>query len=207
MTPTSRADSENRQDLTQMLHAVQAGDARAAADLLPLVYEELRGLARRWMSSERPDHTLQATALVHEAYARRVGGQDIAWADRAHFFHAAAAAMRRILVDHARARAGPVRGGRRGRVPLDVVDVTDLATRDDPLAVLAMEEAIAKLEQQDPGAATVVRLRFYAGLNVDETARALGSSPRTVKRDWAFARAYLLRLLEGEREDDSGVGP
>jgi RNA polymerase sigma factor (TIGR02999 family) len=152
------------------------------------------------MSAERPDHTLQATALVHEAYARLVGrdgGREVAWAGRAHFFHAAAEAMRRILIDHARARAGAARGGGRRRVPLDVADVADLAARDDPEAILALDEAVAGLEKQDPDAAAVVRLRFYAGLSVEETAQALGTSPRTVKRDWAFARAYLLRVLEG----------
>lgn len=183
--------------VTRLLHEAAAGKPAAGGELLPLVYDELRRLARRRMSAERADHTLQATALVHEAYARLVGGKEVDWADRAHFFHAAAAAMRRILIDHARARAGPVRGGGRRRVPLDVADVADLAARDDPAAVLALDDAVAALERQDPDAAAVVRLRFYAGLSVDETANALGTSPRTVKRDWAFARAFLLRALEG----------
>jgi len=171
-----------------------AGGAEAAAEkLLPLVYEELRKLAAVRMHGERSDHTLQATALVHEAYARLATGHNPPWANRAHFFHAAAEAMRRILIEHARARNGPKRGGDRKRLP---VDVLDLAEESDSEQILALEEAIARLEEQDPGAAKVVRLRFYAGLSVEETAEALDTSPRSVKRDWAFARAFLLRHLQ-----------
>ena len=190
--------------VTWLLGQAGGGDVQAAAELLPLVYDELRNLARHRMDRERPDHTLDATSLVHEAYLRLAGrpggGSDspgAAWANRAHFFHAAAEAMRRILVEHARAKAGPVRGGGRRRVPLDVTDLKDLAARDDPEQILALDEAVSRLEGQDPDAAAVVRLRFYAGLSVDETARAVGTSPRTVKREWAFARAYLLRVLSG----------
>jgi len=145
------------------------------------------------MKAERPDHTLQSTALVHEAYARLVGNGEVDWKNRAHFFHAAAEAMRRILIEHARARSGPKRGGGRVRIPLDVLD---LATQDDPGQILALEEAISRLEQKDAQAARVVRLRFYAGLSVEETAKAIGISERTVKRDWAFARAFLVRALD-----------
>jgi RNA polymerase sigma factor (TIGR02999 family) len=175
-----------------LLNAAGGGDPRAAAALLPLVYDELRKLAHHRMESERSDHTLQATGLVHEAYARLVGNNELEWANRAHFFHAAAEAMRRILIEYARARAGPKRGGGRRQVPLDVVD---LATEADPAQILALDEAISRLEEKDPDAARVVRLRFYAGLSVDEVAKSIGVSPRTVKRDWSFARAFLFRAL------------
>jgi RNA polymerase sigma factor (TIGR02999 family) len=180
-------------EITRLLEAAGQGQAQAASDLLPLVYEELRKLAAHRMTSERADHTLQATALVHEAYLRLLGDRDQPWANRAQFFVAAAEAMRRILIEHARARNGPRRGGGCRKWPLDVVD---LATTDDPEQILALDEAISRLEEQDPEAARVVRLRFYAGLSVEEVAEALGTSPRTVKREWSFARAFLFRLLE-----------
>jgi RNA polymerase sigma factor (TIGR02999 family) len=188
-------------DVTRILNAATLGDPGAAGRLLPLVYDELRRLAAQRMVGERPEHTLQATALVHEAYLRLVGrGDDDAnggdtprWDGRGHFFAAAAEAMRRILIEHARAREGPRRGGGRRKLPLDVVD---LASDDDPLQVLALDEAFSRLELEDPDAAAVARLRFYAGLSVEETATALGSSPRTVKREWAFARAWLLKALQ-----------
>jgi RNA polymerase sigma factor (TIGR02999 family) len=184
-------------EVTKLLDAIGQRDPAAADKLLPLVYDELRRMARARMAGERAGHTLQATALVHEAYLRLVGkhddGRNIAWANRAHFFHAAAEAMRRILIEHARAKAGPVRGGGRCRIPLDVVD---LATHADPIQILALDEAISRLEQKDPDAARVVRLRFYAGLSVEEVANAVGVSVRTVKRDWSFARAFLIRALD-----------
>lgn len=145
------------------------------------------------MATERVGHTLQATALVHEAYLRLVGGADVQWANRAHFFGAAAEAMRRILIDHARAKQGPKRGGDRRKLPLDVVD---LAAIDDPEQILALDEAISRLEKEDADAARVVRLRFYAGLSIGETAKALETSASTVKREWSFARAFLFRVLK-----------
>jgi len=168
------------------------GDPSAAGKLLPLVYDELRKLAQHRMESERADHTLQATALVHEAYARLVNNGELEWANRAHFFHAAAEAMRRILIEYSRARSGPKRGGQRKKLP---VNVADLAVEADPAQILALEEAISRLEEQDVDAARVVRLRFYAGLSVAEVAEVTETSPRTVKRDWAFARAFLLKAL------------
>jgi RNA polymerase sigma factor (TIGR02999 family) len=179
-------------EATRLLNAVSEGDPHAAVELLPLVYDELRKLAHHRMLGERRDHTLAATGLVHEAYLRLVGNGEMSWANRAHFFHAAAEAMRRILIEHARTKAGPQRGGGRMRVPLDVVD---LAEEADPAQIMALEEAISRLEEEDADAARVVRLRFYAGLSVEEVARAVGASPRTVKRDWSFARAFLLRAL------------
>ena len=180
-------------ELTRLLNT--AGDDRAAAarQILPLVYDELRKLARGRMNLERADHTLDATGLVHEAYLKLMGNRAYGWANRAHFFHAAAEAMRRILIDHARARGGPMRGGGRLKLPLDVVELAAIGNSEQ---ILALDEALSRLEAQDPTAAEVVRLRFYAGLSVEEVASAMGTSARTVKREWAFARAYLLRLLE-----------
>jgi RNA polymerase sigma factor (TIGR02999 family) len=168
-------------------------DSSARAEkLLPLVYEQLRAIAQRAMAGERPDHTLQATALVHEAFLRLVGDREIPWAGRAHFYIAAAEAMRRILLDHARARGRVKRGG--GRAPLALTDVADLATRDSR-EILMFDEAFRRLEGESPEAAAIVRLRFFAGLGVDQTAEALGVSASTVDRRWAFARAWLFRQL------------
>jgi RNA polymerase sigma factor (TIGR02999 family) len=174
---------------------MSAGEDAAAGQLLPLVYDQLIAIARRRMSAERQEHTLQATALVHEAYLRLLGddGANLAWASRAHFFNAAAEAMRRILIEHARSRGRAKRGGGRKRQPLDIVD---LAAEDNAEDILALDAAICRLAEQDDQAARIVRLRFYAGLSVEEAAEALEISPRTVKRDWAFARAWLYEQLE-----------
>jgi RNA polymerase sigma factor (TIGR02999 family) len=188
------ADMPASVPVTQLLHDVEQGKPHAAQALLPLVYEQLRDLARHRMAEERAGHTLQATALVHEAFLRLVGDRPAGWAGRAHFFHAAAEAMRRILIEHARARGRVKRGGgaERQRVPLSVVD---LATESDPGEILDLDEAICRLDQQSPDVAAVVRLRFYAGLTIEETAEALGISPQSVKRDWAYARAWLFHQL------------
>ena len=180
--------------VTRLLHDVEHGKPHAAEALLPLVYDQLRELARHRMVDERAGHTLQATALVHEAFLRLVGDRPAGWAGRAHFFHAAAEAMRRILIEHARARGRGKRGGgvERQRVPLSVVD---LATESDPGEILDLDQAICRLDQQSPDLAAVVRLRFYAGLTIEETAEALGISPQSVKRDWAYARAWLFHQL------------
>ena len=165
--------------------------------LLPVVYDELRALAGARLRHERPDHSLQATALVHEAYIRLVGWDQRSWSDRAQFYRAAAEAMRRILIDHARGRARGKRGG--GRVRVDLEDA-NLATWDDPDDVLALDEALHRLMEQDPRAAEIVQLRFFAGLSVEETAKALELSIRTVHREWKFARTWLFRAL-GEADD------
>jgi RNA polymerase sigma factor (TIGR02999 family) len=178
--------------VTQILGEVQAGQPQAAERLLPLVYEQLRAIARRNMQQERAAHTLEATALVHEAYLRLVGDQPVGWDSRGHFYVAAAEAMRRILIEHARSRGRVKRGGERKRVPLTVVD---LAADDDSDQIMAVDEAFRRLEQEDPDAAKVVRLRFYAGLSVEDTAAALGISPRTVAREWTYARAWLHGVL------------
>ncbi|HUK64067.1 MAG TPA: sigma-70 family RNA polymerase sigma factor, partial [Dongiaceae bacterium] len=184
------AEPANR--VTRLIHDAAAGSPQAASELLPLVYEQLRAIAQQRMAGERRDHTLQATALVHEAYARLVGDEDVPWQGRGHFFAAAAEAMRRVLIEHARSRGRVKRGGEDGRpakrVPLGVVD---LAAAEDSDQIVMLDEAFRRLEGEDPEAAQVVRLRLYAGLSVEETAGALGVSPSTVDREWAFARAWL----------------
>ena len=180
------------EQITLLLSEAVGGDQRAADELLPLVYEQLRELARHRMSDERAGHTLQATALVHEAYLRLVGNHDVQWSGRAHFFAAAAEAMRRILIDHARAHGGAKRGGGRRRIPLSVVD---LAAPEQFAEILSLDEAVSRLEGVSPDLAQVVRFRFYAGLSVAETAEALAVTPRTVERRWAGARAWLFREL------------
>jgi RNA polymerase sigma factor (TIGR02999 family) len=142
------------------------------------------------MTAERPDHTLQPTALVHEVYLRLIGDEPIKWSTRAHFFSAAAEAMRRILIDHARRRGRLKHGGGRRRVPLSVVD---LAAQDNLDEILTLDDAIRRLQEQEPDVAQVVNLRFYAGLGIDDTAAALGVSPSTVDRLWKYARAWLYR--------------
>ncbi len=188
-----QCDRESGGAVTQLLHAAARGDETAADRLFPLIYDELRELARRHMSHEHPPHTLQATALVHEAYLRLVGVDPLSWSSRAGFFQASAQAMRRILIDHARRRGRVKRGGDRRRMPLDAVD---LAASTDPAEVEALDLAVTRLAERDPRAAGVVQLRFYAGLSVEETAAALDLSERTVKREWQFARAWLYQALQ-----------
>ena len=173
------------------MQAAAEGDETAAEQLLPLVYEQLRKAAAQQLGAERPGHTLSATAMVHEAYLRLVGPRQVPWAGRGHFYAAAAQAMRRILVDHARGKAA--RGG--SKVPLDQIgDLGSLAMADSE-KILAVDQALTRLEAEDPEAAGVVRLRFFAGLSVDETAEALGISPRSAARLWSYARAVLYKDL------------
>jgi RNA polymerase sigma factor (TIGR02999 family) len=182
-------------DVTRILSQSEAGDPKAAAQLLPLVYDELRKLAAARMAGEAPDHTLQATALVHEAYLRLVDGEHQKhWDSRAHFFAAAAEAMRRILVDSARRRGSVKRGGGRLRESLHEAV---LAAPDAPADLLALDEALSRLETTDPRAAELVKLRYFAGLTIPEAADALGVSPRTADDIWAYARAWLFRELQG----------
>ncbi len=174
-------------------------DADRVANLLPLVYDQLRAIAERALSSERPDHTLQATALVHEAYLRLVGDRVVPWSSKAHFYVAAAEAMRRILIDHARSRGRVRRGG--GRAKVSLVSVADLAASDSA-EIMGFDEMFRRLESEVPEAAAVVRLRFYAGLTIDQTAEALAVSSNTVDRRWSFARAWLFRAMRDLYEDE-----
>jgi RNA polymerase sigma factor (TIGR02999 family) len=170
--------------------------ATALARLVPLFYQELRALARARLRHERPDHSLQATALVHEVYLRLLGGNDQpAWTNQDHFIVAAAEAMRRVLVDHARKRLRQKRGGDQVHVELIDADAVVVADDQDLDEILVLDEALSQLEVHDSRAADVVRLRYFAGLSVEETARTLRTSDRTVKREWAFARAWLYRAL------------
>jgi RNA polymerase sigma factor (TIGR02999 family) len=183
-------------NVTQILSAVHAGDPDAAAQLLPLVYDELRRLAGSKMAHEPTRHTLNATALVHEAYLRLVGdGPGPGWNHRGHFYAAAAESMRRILVDHARKRNSLKRGGARKRVPLDGVDTPVPGT---DLDLIALDDALTKLAAEDPVSAKLVQLRYFSGLTTPEAAECMGVSTRTAERLWTFARAWLFREMGGE---------
>jgi RNA polymerase sigma factor (TIGR02999 family) len=182
-------------DVTQILQAIDSGDAGAAEELLPLVYQELRDLAERRMRKEARDHTLEATALVHEAYIRLVGNGDPGWQNRGHFFAAAAEAMRRILIERARRRARVKHGG--GRVREEQAEPV-AARPDDPVDLLALDEALAKLEREDAAKAKLVKLRYFAGLSVEEAATMLEVSRATADRWWAYARAFLYCEMRGE---------
>jgi len=184
-------------EVTRILSAIDQGDPRAAEQLLPLVYDELRNLAARRMAEERADHTLQPTALVHEAYLRLVEGAqpDAGWDSRGHFFAAAAEAMRRILVDVARSRSARKRGGAWRRIDLNSVNLAERAAPDD---LLELDDTLDKLARQDPMASQIVKLRFFAGLSIDEAADMLGLSRTTAYERWAFARAWLYSELKGQ---------
>ena len=182
--------------VTRLINEAGAGDPRAAASLLPLVYDRLRALARGRMRQERPDQTLQATALVHEAYLRLVDRDAVQhWDGRWHFYAAAAEAMRRILVENARRRGRLKRGGGMNRVELDPAGLTVDAPPDE---LVALDEALAKLAEQHPEKAQLVKLRYFAGLTIEEAAQALGIGTSTADRHWAFARAWLYRHMAGE---------
>lgn len=175
-------------DVTRILNAVERGDAEAVNALLPLVYEELRLLAAQKLSHERPGHTLQATALVHEAYLRLVGSEDQSWKSRAYFFGAAAEAMRRILVEHARRKQRPKHGGDCQRVDLNDEDLPVETSSDD---LVALDDALTKLAEMDKTKAELVKLRYFAGLTLEQAAEALDISPTTAKRHWTYAKAWL----------------
>ncbi len=183
-----------RPDVTQILQAVERGDERAAEQLLPIVYDELRALAERRMARESPGQTLQASALVHEAYLRLLGddGAGRQWENKDHFFAAAAEAMRRILIDRARAKGASKRGGGRARISLTADQVTLDAV---PQEILDLDEALGRLAEEDPGKADLVKLRFFAGLSLPQAAAVLGISSTTADRHWAYARAWLYNDL------------
>ncbi len=186
-----------REDITQLLRDMSRGQRDALDRLIPMVYDELREIAHRQLRNERSGHTLSTTALVHEAYLRLVNVNQVQWKDRAHFVAVAARVMRRILVDYARARSRDKRGGDAVRIPL--TDVPDIAVADGDL--IAFDGTLDRLEAINERLCRVVECRCFGGMSVDETAAALGTSPATVKRDWAFSRAWLNRELAG-----SGAG-
>jgi RNA polymerase sigma-70 factor, ECF subfamily len=187
-----RPPQHHSPNVNRLLARASEGDELATGELFPLVYDELRRLAATHLARERSDHTLQPTALVHEAYVRLVGPGDVTWQNRAHFFGAAARAIRRILTDHARGKKRRKRGGEQARVPLDAVDV---AMREPTEDLVDLDEALDRLAQLDPVKAKVVELRYFAGLSIQETAQALGVSVPTVSRHWEFARVWLHREL------------
>ena len=184
-------------DVTRILAQIESGDPSAAEQLMPLVYEELRKLAAVRLAAEKPGQTLQATALVHEAYVRLVGDErcEPSWDNRGHFFAAAAEAMRRILVERARQRLSQKRGGQRVRLDLHIADVV---SPEKPDEIVALDEALDLLEKSDATAAQVVKLRFFAGLTLPQIATSLGVSLRTVERNWTYARTWLRGALDEE---------
>ncbi len=185
-------DQSTSENVTRCLKRLGEGRSSAVEELMPLVYEELRSLAAARLAAERPDHTLQPTALVHEAYVKLVGQQDANWKGRAHFFAVAAQAIRRVLIDHAR-KHGAVKRGVGRRVTLS--DVDDLPRGSD-VDIVALDDALIRLAEKSERQARVVELRFFGGLSVEQAAQVLGVSPGTVKGDWRFARAWLAQQLD-----------
>jgi RNA polymerase sigma factor (TIGR02999 family) len=193
-----RMDNPAHRDVTRLLDAAKQGDPAAADELLPLVYAELRRLAASYLNHERPDHTLQATALVHEAYLKLVGQTGASFNDRRHFFAVAATAMRRILVNHAKSKKAGKRGGGQAVVALD--DAAALF-RERAVDLVALDESLDRLSAFDPELARLVELRFFGGLSVEEIAQTMDASTRTVERNWSLARAWLRgELTRGETE-------
>jgi RNA polymerase sigma-70 factor (ECF subfamily) len=190
MAPPAMSESD---EVTLLLSALTRGDDGAASKLIPVVYDELRRLAGSYMRRERVDHTLQATALVHEAYLKLIEQRSINWQSRAHFFGVAAQLMRRILIDHARGHSRQKRGGEQQKVSLDEIFVFSEKRADE---LLAVDDSLNQLAKIDPRQARVVELRFFGGLSVEEAAEVLGVSPKTVKRDWSVAKAWLYADLK-----------
>jgi RNA polymerase sigma factor (TIGR02999 family) len=188
-------------EVTRILERIRSGDAQAPERLIEAVYAELRKLASSCMRRERPDHTLQATALVHEAYVRLMGQREVEWQNRAHFFGIAAQVMRRILLDHARDRRALKRGAAGRRVTLDDALMVSEYQLDN---VLALDQSLRKLALKDPAQSRLVELRFFAGMTVEETAEVLGISSATVKREWSHAKAWLNRDM-GTKAADASV--
>ncbi len=186
-------------DVTRILNAIERGDAKATEELLPLVYEELRVLAAQRLSQERPGQTLQATALVHEAYLRLVGNESQSWENRGHFFAAAAEAMRRILVDNARRKKAQRHGGAHQRIELEGLDAV---AGELPEYLVRLDEALTKLAQQDPEVAELVKLRYFGGLTLEQAAEIKGISRRTAGRYWNYARLWLYREVTAEERPE-----
>jgi RNA polymerase sigma factor (TIGR02999 family) len=187
------ADLPDPEGVTRLLVEWQNGDQKALDSLIPLVYQELRSIAGRYLSRESPSHTLQSTALVHEAYFKLIGQRRVRWQNRAHFFGIAAQMMRRILIDHARHQARDKRGGPAPKLSLD--DAMATADAEADIDLLALDDALTALAQIDPRGAQIIELRFFSGLSLEETAEVVGVSAGTVKRDWSAARAWLYREM------------
>jgi RNA polymerase sigma factor (TIGR02999 family) len=185
------------ENITDLLVSYSRGDKESLDKLMPIVYDELRRQAARYLRRELPGHTLQTTALIHEAYVRLVDQRNVQWQNRAHFFGIAAQMMRRILVDHARTKKRAKRGGSHIKVSLDDANI---AVRSQDLDVVAVDEALSRLAKIDEQQSRVVELRFFSGLTVEETAEVIHISPATVKRDWSMAKAWLHRELSGGRK-------
>lgn len=194
MPGKQRQPSRDMSDLTRILQAMESGEAQAAEKLLPLVYEELRKLAAAKMAHESPNQTLQPTALVHEAWLRLTGDENVKWEGRGHFFGAAAEAMRRILIDNARRKRALRHGGDQQRVDIEEVEIATLA-KDDEL--LAMNEALEKFATVDREKAELVKLRYFVGLTIEEAAAVLNISTPTAKRWWTYSRAWLYQKIQG----------
>jgi RNA polymerase sigma factor (TIGR02999 family) len=195
--------TQTQADVTKLLVNWTNGDKKALEALMPLVYGELHRLARRYLRRERSDHTLQSTALVHEAYLRMVDQKGVQWQNRAHFFAVAAQMIRRILVDHARTHNAEKRGGGACKLALD--EAIGVPQRRD-LNLVALDDAINGLAEMDPQQGRIVELRFFGGLSIEETSEVLGISPATVKRDWAVAKAWLYRDLSGREMLENAAG-
>ena len=191
------------QRLTQLLVAWSDGDKSALDELFPLVYDELRQMARRQMRRERPGHTLRTTALVNDAYLRLIDQREVRWQNRAHFFAISAQMMRRILVDHARAKRYEKRGGGAAHVPLEEAAVL---AQGKEAEIIALDEALLALHELDPRRARVVELRYFGGLSNEEISEVLKVSPNTVTRDWNMARAWLYQELSGDADEGRGEG-
>jgi RNA polymerase sigma-70 factor, ECF subfamily len=189
-------------DVTTLLNRLASGDPDAAGQLIPLIYDELRRLAFRRLRHQRPGHTLEATALVHEAYLKLADRPNAKWQNRAHFFAVASRAMRQILVDYARSQHRIRRGGRRQKVSLDKVL---LVAPDRTEELLCIHELLSRLEELDPRQGRIVELRYFAGLTTDETAEVLGISPKTVQREWNMAKAWLYGELKERAHDGGGM--
>lgn len=190
-------------EVTRILEAIERGDARATSELLPLVYDQLRREAQRRMAGERSDHTLQATALVHEVYLRLVGDQQIHWQNRAHFYAAAAEGMRRILIEEARRKKAVRHGGGRQRIELSdsLISSSGAAGDEDDVDLEALSTALDRLDKEDPQKATLVKLRYFAGMTIPQAAEALGVSHATVERWWTYSRLRLFQWMRSSSGD------
>lgn len=195
----SSPHSSSSSTISQLLESVRNGDADAAYTLMPLLYNELHRLAMHYMRNERPGHTLQATALVNEAYLKLIDQREANWESRSHFIAVAAQVMRNVLIDHARGRQRVKRGGLQQKVPLEDVVLISEEQSDD---LIALDTAMRRLSEIDERQSRIVELRYFGGLTVEQTAEVLGISPKTVKRDWAVARAWLHRELRTSRESE-----